>query len=88
MAASSKGLGKKALAAWLSWWSMNTSGALLLGESPADHAAHEQLLLEPHGHGLAKLENPSVRSRGTFPVAAELGKRLVVKSHVVQLVSS
>ena len=57
-----------------------------VGEPPADLAAHEQLLLEPQGHGLGEAPE-AARSVAAVCLqqAFELGERLVVKRHVVKL---
>ena len=58
-----------------------------VGESPADLAAHEQLLLEPQGHGLGEATE-AVWGVATVCLqeALELGEWLIVKHHVVELV--
>jgi hypothetical protein len=62
-------------------------GLECVGEPPADLAAHEQLLLEPQGHGLGEAPEAAWGvAEVRLQEALKLGKRLIVKRHVVELV--
>ena len=86
MAARSNGLGKNALAAWLSWWSVKTNwrGGRAVS-SRCSKPAHVHLVLQPDRHRLP--ETPETRGREReigFQQPVKLGQRLVVKGDVVQ----
>ena len=87
MAACSYGLGKNALAAWLSWWSVKTNGGLGgLPELRAEHSPHVELIFEPQRHGHAETAEAcgGVVEIG-LDQAVELGQRLVVEGDVVEI---
>ena len=88
MAARSKGLGKKALAAWVSWWSAKTRRARVgFPRRVADGPPHVQLVLEPQGHGQAEAaEAGGGIGEVGLEEAFELGERLVVEGDVVEFV--
>jgi hypothetical protein len=59
IAASSNGLGKKALAAWLSWWSVKSSGAVKApGNSRRITCRMKSFFLSQTGIAVLKLGHP------------------------------
>ena len=83
------GEGKKALAAWLSWWSVKTSRRRGSGRRAPRRRVppHVQLVLQPERHGQAEAAEPG---RGIGQVGLqqplELGQRLVVEGDVIEVV--